>query len=193
MLCDFCHEREAVFFIEQVGPSSRRKLNICMECAVKRGITPDPQSLEKSVGGLFAELAHVSEKITEEDSHVCPVCGTSLSSIKKTGHLGCPECYSIFKKDIADMLKSRGQSGPYTGTMPRRLATFRSVLTDRIELQAKLETALKNEDYEKAAIYRDYLRALEKSPVAGGDSPSGSSSDSTGSAPQPGPNGVQYV
>jgi protein arginine kinase activator len=170
MLCDFCHEREAVFFIEQVGPSSRRKLNICMECAVKRGITPDPQSLEKSVGGLFAELSNVSKQIAEEDTRVCPVCGTSLASIRKTNRLGCPECYSIFKKEIADMLKSVGQTGSYTGSMPRRLATFRSVLTDRIELQSKLETALKNEDYEKAAIYRDYLRAIEKSPVADDDS-----------------------
>ena len=53
--------------------------------------------------------------------------------------------------------------------MPNRLSTFRSVLTDRIALQAKLEESIKNEDYEKAAIYRDYLKALEKSPVAGGE------------------------
>jgi protein arginine kinase activator len=168
MLCDFCHERDAVFFIEQVGPSSRRKLNICMECAVKRGITPDPQSLEKSVGGLFAELAHVSQQIEGEDPRVCPVCGTSVISIRKTGCIGCPECYAIFKKEIQELLKARGQTGPYTGTMPRRLASFRSLLTDRIELQAKLEESIKKEDYEKAALYRDYLRALEKKPVAGG-------------------------
>ena len=53
--------------------------------------------------------------------------------------------------------------------MPKRLDTFRSVLTDRIALQGKLEESLKNEDYEKAAVYRDYLRALEKSPVNGND------------------------
>ena len=52
--------------------------------------------------------------------------------------------------------------------MPRRLTTFRSHLTDRIDLKAKLEQSIQNEDYEKAAIYRDYLRALERRAVADG-------------------------
>ena len=52
--------------------------------------------------------------------------------------------------------------------MPKRLKNFHSVLNDRIVLKSKLEESIKNEDYEKAAIYRDYLKALEKSPVSGG-------------------------
>ena len=36
-------------------------------------------------------------------------------------------------------------------------------------IQGKLEESLKREDYEKAAVYRDYLKALEKSPVSGGE------------------------
>ena len=59
-------------------------------------------------------------------------------------------------------------TGTYTGSMPRRIATFRSRLTDRIDLEAKLEQSIQNEDYEKAAIYRDYLRALERGAVADG-------------------------
>ena len=70
---------------------------------------------------------------------------------------------------VRDILSKQGIKGPYKGVMPNRLSTFRSVLTDRIALQAKLEESIKNEDYEKAAIYRDYLKALEKSPVAGGE------------------------
>ena len=58
--------------------------------------------------------------------------------------------------------------GRYTGTMPNRLRNFRSVLNDRIVLRTKLEESLKKEEYEKAALYRDYLRALEKTHVAGG-------------------------
>ena len=52
--------------------------------------------------------------------------------------------------------------------MPKRIASFRSLLTDRIDLEAKLEQSVKDEDYEKAAIYRDYLRALERKSVADG-------------------------
>ncbi|MCR5723866.1 MAG: UvrB/UvrC motif-containing protein [Treponema sp.] len=173
MICDFCHEREAVFFIEQSGPSARRALNICMECALERGVTADPRSLEKNIGGLFAELARISQKASEQDKRVCPVCGTSLLSIKRTNQLGCPECYAVFKTEVQELLKQKGVQGTYTGSMPRRLSKFKSVLTDRIMIQAKLEDSLRKEDYEKAAVYRDYLKALEKQPVSGGDATDG--------------------
>ncbi|MBQ6781124.1 MAG: UvrB/UvrC motif-containing protein [Treponema sp.] len=168
-ICDFCHTNNAVFFIEQVNPQGKRKLNLCMECAAKNGVTPDPKSLEKSVGGLFAQLAKISKKLAEEESRVCPVCGTSLAIVRRTRHAGCPECYAIFKDDIQLILKNLGADGQYTGSMPNRLRNFRSVLNDRIVLRTKLEESLKKEDYEKAALYRDYLRALEKRPVSGGE------------------------
>ncbi|MCI1209063.1 MAG: UvrB/UvrC motif-containing protein [Treponema sp.] len=167
MLCDFCHKREAVFFIEQVSKNTRKKLNICMECAVSRGISPDPKAIERSIGILFAELANDGKKSEKETDKLCPVCGRSLSLIKKTGRLGCPECYAVFKNDILELMKQKNIKGPYTGSLPHRLSTFRSVLTDRVDLQTKLEKSIESEDYEKAAIYRDYLRALERSPVTG--------------------------
>lgn len=165
MICDFCNEKEAFVFIEMQGPVSKKKLNLCRECAAKLGVNQDP----KSITSLFKELADVSQKITESDRRACPVCGTLFSSIKKSKQAGCPECYSIFKTEFKAILEKKGIKGPYTGLMPQRLSTFRSVLTDRIILQAKLEESLKSEDYEKAAIYRDYLKALEKSPVNGSE------------------------
>jgi len=167
MLCDFCHEREAVFFIEQVSANSRRKINICMECAVKRGISPDPKSIEQSVGTLFAELTNGAKTQNADENRLCPVCGQSLGKIRRTGRLGCPECYAIFKTEIGSLMEQKNIHGPYTGSMPRRLASFRSVLTDRVDLQAKLEDSIRKEDYEKAAVYRDYLRALERTSVSG--------------------------
>ena len=53
--------------------------------------------------------------------------------------------------------------------MPDRLANMRSVLNDRVVLQDKLSKAVENEEYEKAAMYRDYLKALENSSVADGE------------------------
>ena len=99
MLCDFCHEQEAVIFLEQMNNNGqKRKINICMDCALERGITNDPASIEVSIGNLFKELSEISKKVLTENNKLCPVCGTSLGSIKKTGITGCPECYAIFKK-----------------------------------------------------------------------------------------------
>jgi protein arginine kinase activator len=171
MLCDFCHKREAVFFIEQTSRNSHKKINICMECAVKHGLSPDPQNIQRSIGSLFEEISKAETAANPEESRLCPVCGTSLASIRRTGKAGCPECWEIFKTELVSIMEERGIKGPYTGSMPRRIATFRSSLTDRVDIETKLEESIKNEDYEKAAVYRDYLRALERRSVSAGDAP----------------------
>lgn len=170
MLCDLCGENEAVLFIEQSSGNTKRKLNLCFDCAREHGVSPDSKTIGRSLAMLFDSIlgrAKAQEK--ENDNRLCPVCGISIKEITMTKKAGCPECYSIFKKEISDVFKNIGVIPPYKGTLPKRLKNFRSVLTDRIVIQAKLEESLKNEDYERAAIYRDYLRALEKSPVSGGE------------------------
>ena len=67
----------------------------------------------------------------------------------------------IFKSEIFSILKSHGIEGTYHGGLPKKLAHFRSVLTDRMMYQEKLAEAVAVEDYEKAAVYRDRLKALE--------------------------------
>lgn len=168
MVCDFCHEREAVIFVEQVNNNGqKRKISMCMECAIARGISDDPKKIESSIGDLFNELTATAKKIELENNRMCPVCGTSLADIKRFGYTGCPECYAIFKGSIQSYLVDKGIGGTYTGSMPARLASFHSVLNDRIALQNKLNDAVAHEDFEKAAMYRDYLHALEKHPVSG--------------------------
>ena len=78
MLCDFCHEREASIFLEQLtNNGQRRKINICMECALERGISSDPKSIESSIGELFKELALVTKRLQRDNNRLCPVCGVS--------------------------------------------------------------------------------------------------------------------
>lgn len=170
MVCDFCHEREAAIYMEQVSSTGqKRKINMCMECAIKRGISNDPKSIEASIGGLFKELAMASKRLQADNSRVCPVCGTAVAEFKRTGKVGCPECYAIFKNDVKKYLERKGITGTYSGSLPERLSTVHSVLNDRMILQNKLDQAIATEDYEKAAMYRDYLRALENSAVSSGE------------------------
>ena len=169
VICDLCGENEAVLFIEQTNANTKRKLNLCVDCAREHGVSPDSRSIGRSLAALFDSLLGRSPKAKTEDTRLCPVCGSSVNEIKIMRHAGCPECYSIFKNEVSSVFKKIGVIPPYKGTLPKRLKNFRSVLTDRIVLQAKLEESLKHEDYEKAAVYRDYLKALEKTPVSGGE------------------------
>lgn len=165
MVCDLCHKREATFFVEQSSKSGNRKLHFCAECVKERGFSTDPKEISKALNSLFAEYFN---KENSKDL-VCPVCGQHLSKILLTGLAGCPECYEIFKSKIVEYMQKHDIYGTYTGQMPKRIAGFRSVLTDRIEVQKKLEEAIQREDYEKAAFYRDYLHAIENNAVADGE------------------------
>lgn len=174
MICSICQENEAVLFIEQSNVTPPKKLNICLECARQYGITPDSKSFGRSVSALFEAFLSVKSKDGEEarspdGKKLCPVCGTSLFRIKRSRKAGCPECYEVFRGEISDILKNIGVTSAYTGSRPLRIRNFNSVITKRLAIQGKLEESLRNEDYEKAAVYRDYLRALEKTPVYGAD------------------------
>lgn len=168
MLCDFCHENEAVIYMEQTVAGQKRKIHMCLECAAERGISPDASNIQSSIGDLFKELADISKNILKKESKLCPVCGISLGEIQKTGTTGCPECYSVFKSEIRSLLESNGIKEQFKGDLPARLAHFKSILRDRMILQNKLNDALQNENYEKAAMYRDYLKALEQNSVSNG-------------------------
>lgn len=168
MICDLCKKREAVIFIEQSSKTFRRKICLCRECAAARGVVSAPVIPDNTVmASLFEEVDRLNRILDTDALRLCPVCGKSLADIKKTGHAGCPECYSVFSGEIRESMRRHGIAGTYSGSMPRRLAGFRNALTDRADLQAKLEESVRREDYEKAAVYRDYLRALERGSVAG--------------------------
>ena len=169
MICDLCGENEAVLYIEQTNENTKRKLNLCFECARIHGVSPDSKTIGRSLAMLFNSILGKNNAKTK-DEKLCPVCGIGLSEVKLTRKAGCPECYSVFKSEIDDVFKKIGVLPPYKGNLPKRLKNFKSVLTDRIMIQSKLEESLKSENYEKAAIYRDYLKALEKSPVSEGES-----------------------
>lgn len=92
---------------------------------------------------------------------VCKGCGCTYEKIVETQKIGCPECYFEFKDEFKDVLEGLGVKSKYKGTLPMHISGYRSILVDKMVLQQKLEEAVNNEEFEKAALYRDYLQALE--------------------------------
>ncbi|MDE5897980.1 MAG: UvrB/UvrC motif-containing protein [Treponemataceae bacterium] len=179
MKCDLC-EKEAAVFVEGGDGGSRKRVSLCAECAAAHGL-PLRFAERKTMSLLLAEITAKKGASPDGERRLCPACGKCLSEIVDGGIAGCPECYVAFHEEIAEAMRRHGLYGTYAGSLPRRLASFRSALTDRLDLQTKLEEAVRSENYEKAAVYRDYLRVLERGGVADGSAADAGEPETDGS------------
>lgn len=161
MMCDRCGKHEATIFIRREGAGESA---LCDLCAREQGITAEDGRLHISLEELFSSPQDSSDRPGYRST--CSVCGMRLEEVRKTGRVGCPECFSSFRTEILSFLKRRGRGGEYRGSVPRRFAAAgrRGGGAADPEAYARWESelaqALSAEDYEKAARIRDRMRGL---------------------------------
>lgn len=166
--CRICGKR-ASMFLTQIINGQVTELCLCEDCARKRGLF-DPQTLafsekffpeafKERVDKIVRELIEKGEQATsspagEKDvlTH-CPVCAFPLDVYRRTGRLGCPDCYTVFAREfaVAPAVTDEGDGGG---------------ATSRASLETQLREAVAREDYETAAALRDQLRQLTEKPQA---------------------------
>ncbi|MBQ7515183.1 MAG: UvrB/UvrC motif-containing protein [Schwartzia sp.] len=168
MLCDDCHKNEAHIHIRQVSPEGSFDKNLCEQCAAKYGGflgQPGTENLtvHDLLKGIFGSLPRPkAEEETAVPGLACPNCGMTYQDFVRSGRIGCGVCYDTFREQMAPLLTRIHGSRTHSGKIPRRSG---GVLVTRHEiavLKEKLEAAVKREEYEKAARYRDEIRALEQ-------------------------------
>ena len=173
--CDVCQSNEAEVFLTQIVGGKMQKVNLCKSCSKDRGVDdPTGFALTELLSGLGTStetekpaVAHGSETsggsgetTTTVTAAKCPVCGFTQADFKKTGRLGCSECYQMFTESLGSLLKAMHKGTHHTGKMPVALAR-RKEITERMKnLQDDLQKAVKDEDYENAASLRDQIRRL---------------------------------
>ena len=169
MQCDVCKAKEAEVFLTQIVEGKMQKVNLCKACSNDRGVDdPTGFALTELLAGLGTSTE--TEKPAASGSHAhgggentpakCPVCGFTQADFKKTGRLGCSECYQIFSDHLGNLLKAMHKGTRHTGKLPVRVAR-RHEITERMKgLQEDLQKAVQEEDYEGAASLRDQIRKL---------------------------------
>lgn len=165
MLCCVCKEKPASVHLTQITGDKMQKVDLCEECAKQKGVNDQTgfsladlllglgasQELEQSAGGVEVK---------------CPQCGFTHADFKKTGRLGCPECYHTFSEGLSVLLKSMHKGTRHVGKVPEQLRSRRD-LSDRMNaLQKKLTKAIETEDFEAAAQLRDEIKQLSARLVA---------------------------
>jgi len=159
MQCCVCKEKPATVHLTQIVGDKMQKLDMCEECAKAKGIN-DPTSF--AMADLMLGLG-ASQELDQSAAGAelkCPRCGFSQADFKKSGRLGCPDCYKTFAEGLAGLLKTMHKGTRHTGKVPEALRATRES-NDRLKmLQKKLAKAIDSEDYETAAGLRDEIKSL---------------------------------
>jgi len=161
MLCTICKEKPATVHLTQIVGDKMQKLDLCEDCAKTKGIN-DPTSFGLADLDLVLGLG-ASQQLEQAAAGVelkCPRCGFTQADFKKSGRLGCPECYATFAEGLAGLLKTMHKGTRHTGKAPEALRATRENADWLKKLQAKLAKAIKDENYEQAAQVRDEIKQL---------------------------------
>ncbi len=158
MLCCVCKEKDATVHLTQIAGDKMQKVDLCEECAKKKGVN-DPTGF--SLADLLLGLGASQEmEATAGADLKCPKCGFAQADFKKTGRLGCPDCYQVFSEGLESLLKSMHKGTQHVGKTPASQRDSRATQVEAKLLQDELTKAIVDEDFEKAAQLRDDLKRL---------------------------------
>ena len=163
-MCCICKEKPATVHYTQIAGDKTQKVDLCESCAKSKGAT-DP------TGFAFADLLlglgasqEVEQAVGGSDVK-CPQCGFAHADFKKSGRLGCPECYQTFAEGLEGLLKTMHKGTRHVGKVPAALRQNREASDHLKLLQKKLAKAIADENFEQAAVLRDELKQLSACPA----------------------------
>jgi protein arginine kinase activator len=156
MLCCVCNEKPATVHLTEIKGDKVQKVDLCEACAKSKGVNDSSFALADLLMGLGA-----SQEIEQSAGGAelrCPTCGFTQADFKKSGRLGCAECYRTFVEGLEGLLKTMHKGTRHTGKVPEALRRTRET-ADRLKvLQKKLAKAIEAEDFEQAAVLRDEIK-----------------------------------
>lgn len=162
MLCQDCGKKEATVSLTQVINDQKVVLNLCQECAEKRGFRNPLEGVPFPLAEFLSSMLSQAKtkkpgKVAEE---VCSFCGMSFSDFTKTARLGCSNCYLTFKNQLNDLFRKVHNSTQHRGKFPRTIKGVMKPLWEETKLHEELKKAIQEEDFERAAQIRDQIKAL---------------------------------
>ena len=134
------------------------KVNLCEACSKEKGVQ-DPTSF--ALADLLLGIGAAEEIEKGAPAKKCAVCGFSQADFKKTGRLGCSECYGTFSEGLGSLLKAMHKGTEHVGKLPERAQRVNALNRRMRSLNENLQKAVAAENYESAASLRDEIKQLE--------------------------------
>jgi len=171
MICSICKKNPATIHIQEIIGGEKKTLHICAECAAHKSQN-DPLfqgfNLAEMLYNLSTQMEAVSDDQSGDDGQpvveaVCDSCGWDTTKFRKTGRMGCSECYKVFSEILAPALKNMHRGTLHVGKKPGSSSNTESakIMMEIMNLQKELEELVLREEYEKAAKTRDKINELK--------------------------------
>jgi protein arginine kinase activator len=162
MQCDDCNERPAEVQLTAIEDNEMKTLHLCSKCAGERGLTSSALPKVPLVDFLAQLGKDQASFAPEAAGEPCPYCGTTVQDFRKTGRVGCSECYAHFEPQLRALLRRLHGSVQHAGKL---YLSESSEIGDRLghiaSMRRRLQRAIDTEDFETAADLRDRIHNLE--------------------------------
>lgn len=150
MVCDRCGMD--TFDYKEVVQNGKTE-HICFSCYYAE----EKENLFH-IGNFFEDDNTVPTSLVTEVT--CTSCGSTFEDFKKSGLLGCGECYHVFMEKLLPILEQMQGSTHYMG---KHLDIEQSLLEKKKEeLQEAIRQSVLQEDYDKAAQLKRELDRVKE-------------------------------
>ena len=165
MICQKCGKNAATNHIHTVLNGIVKDVYLCTDCAKKYKL------IQFQGGGFEAMLSELlNDGVSHKNSIRCDCCGLTLDDVKRTGRIGCSNCYNVFREFLLPTVQKLHGSTRHLGKSPLKregnISAQPSESAESIDiikdLKSKLQTAIADEEYELAAVLRDEIKRLEE-------------------------------
>jgi protein arginine kinase activator len=164
MYCQICQKKEATIHLTEISDGVRTEMHLCENCAQEEGIAVKSHvPINELLASLLATQPSDDELFGErEQSKSCPHCGFTLDEFTKNAVLGCPYDYEVFEKSLVPLIeKAQNGKSAHCGKVPSNTSRGARKEMELMSLRQQLESAVRSEDYERAAELRDKISQME--------------------------------
>ena len=154
MLCQNCGKSQATTHYHSVINGVVKDKYLCSECvSAEKQINLKDNDVLKMLTSFFNDGT-----VPNIQNVKCECCGITFSDIRRTGRVGCGNCYRVFKEQLVGTLQRIHGRTTHVGKRPCNSNEKQDILDD---LKNQLKTAIQTENYEEAARLRDLIRQKE--------------------------------
>jgi protein arginine kinase activator len=171
MLCEKCRKNEAKINLVTVVNGQKHEIWLCESCAKDIANVPFFGSVVQNINFPLQEmlgevLSSVDKSNTNMNNNkikeiVCSNCGLTYDEFKKSGKLGCSDCYDTFKIVLEPRIKSLQAGSKHIGKIPKVKGKELDQKRKLKDLKEEMQKLIVAEDYERAAIVRDEIKKIE--------------------------------